>query len=90
MNYIKWALQNFVKCILAFLDNRIPGAHKLYNSYQLGNVNERICEFDVNGTKFNFVLGPSPMSEPHTFNAQLDRQKKLGIHQLSQDLTTRK
>jgi hypothetical protein len=77
IGYIGWAIKNLKRAFLAFIDNHIPGAHRFYNSYALGNANMWIGDFKVGGKNIRFNLGPSPTTDA-LFEAQLRWQKKRG------------
>ncbi|MBS0605032.1 MAG: hypothetical protein JSS60_08390 [Verrucomicrobia bacterium] len=83
--YIMWALKNIHKALMAFIDSKIPYGNKLYNSYELGNANMWIGDFEVNGAKIRFNLGPSPTSDS-LFEAQLEWEQSQGMEHIQHTL----
>ncbi|MBS0649980.1 MAG: hypothetical protein JSR93_02350 [Verrucomicrobia bacterium] len=86
IDYFCWALKNFLRFILAFIDNWITGAHSLYNSYALGNANMWIGDIQIKeSAAVHFNLGPSPTTDA-LFEAQLEWEESQGIKHIQHTL----
>ena len=89
-NWLWWAMTNPVEAFTALIDNRIPGCHTHYNSYDQGNIDITYGHYEVGGKQIQAHIGAGPMNEPAIAKAQMEYGGLRGQLQVNQTLESNK